>query len=93
MALSNPVHFNIVISGRVQGVGYRYSALRHAKTLGITGYVKNLSDGRVKLVIEGTEQAVEEMIVWCKEGPPMGRVDDLQTSSSNLVGFTDFTIR
>jgi acylphosphatase len=93
MATGSMVHLEVRVFGRVQGVGFRYSALHHAISLGIKGYVRNMRDGSVKLEIEGTEQAVNEMIKWCRLGPPHGHVSDVYTSGSDLIGFTDFTIR
>jgi len=60
---------HLYISGYVQGVAYRYSAIRRAKQLGVTGWVKNLRDGRVEAVIEGEKTDVEQMIDWCRSGP------------------------
>ncbi len=60
---------HLYISGYVQGVAYRYSAIRQAKQLSVTGWVKNLRDGRVEAVIEGGKSNVEQMIDWCRSGP------------------------
>ncbi len=63
------IQAHLYISGYVQGVGYRYSAIRAAQHLGVCGWVKNLRDGRVEAVIEGAQTDVEQMIDWCREGP------------------------
>ena len=62
------------IAGRVQGVGFRYSALDEARHLGLTGWVRNTRDGAVELVAEGQEDALRLLLAWCHIGPPGGRV-------------------
>jgi acylphosphatase len=62
------------ISGRVQGVWYRESMRLEAERLGITGWVKNLPDGRVEAVISGRAEQLEKLIAWSRRGPPMARV-------------------
>ena len=68
------------ISGYVQGVGYRYSAIRAARHIGVSGWVKNLDDGRVEAVIEGEQNDVEQMIDWCRRGPAGGNVAGVELS-------------
>ena len=67
---SDPVRAHLWVSGRVQGVYYRASAERVATGWGLTGWVRNLPDGRVELVAEGDRPQVEALISWCREGPP-----------------------
>ncbi len=67
----------LIIRGRVQGVWYRGSAQEVAGELGLTGWVRNLSDGSVELVAEGVSSALEALKVWCREGPPLARVHDI----------------
>ncbi len=62
------------ITGRVQGVGFRYSVLDEARQLGLTGWVRNTHDGAVELVGEGQEEALRRLVAWCHLGPPGGRV-------------------
>jgi acylphosphatase len=57
------------ITGRVQGVGFRFSAADAAQRLGLTGWVRNTADGHVELVAEGDRQHVERLIAWCHSGP------------------------
>ncbi|HXF04979.1 MAG TPA: acylphosphatase [Blastocatellia bacterium] len=63
-----------IISGRVQGVGFRYFALRQAERYGITGYVRNLDDGRVEVLAQGEEADVAAFLDVLRQGPPLARV-------------------
>lgn len=74
--MSERVH--VWVSGLVQGVGFRYSAARQARALGLTGWVRNLPDGRVEAEFEGGPNAVDQMVEWCREGPAFSRVSDVQ---------------
>jgi acylphosphatase len=71
------VRARLLISGIVQGVGYRYSCRRQAQGLGLTGWVRNLPDGRVEAVLQGTREQIEAMIKWCYRGPEEARVSDI----------------
>ncbi|OPZ60794.1 MAG: Acylphosphatase [Deltaproteobacteria bacterium ADurb.Bin510] len=64
----------IVVAGLVQGVWYRASTRREAQRLNLSGWVRNLPDGRVEIQAQGPDQALEELIHWCHEGPPGARV-------------------
>lgn len=66
---------HLIISGRVQGVSFRYATRREAEHLGVTGWVRNLPDGNVEAVVEGEESKVDELTAWCHQGPPAARVD------------------
>ena len=68
----------LIISGRVHGVGFRYSARREAQALGVNGYVRNLSGDRVEIVAEGEDDAVESLIAWSRSGPAWARVSAIQ---------------
>jgi acylphosphatase len=82
----------VLISGRVQGVGFRWAVAREAESLVVHGWVRNLSDGRVEALIEGDEAAVEQMIDWLRTGPPAARVDDLSLESKPVTGVDGFRI-
>jgi acylphosphatase len=77
------------ISGRVQGVWYRESMRLEAERLGITGWVKNLPDGRVEAVISGNPESLEAIIAWAWKGPPMAKVlnIDIQAESGAFRNF------
>jgi len=63
------------VQGRVQGVGFRYFALQHARRLGLRGYVRNCPDGSVEVLAEGNRTALEELLVLLRQGPPAARVE------------------
>ena len=71
---------HLLISGRVQGVGYRDSMRIEAQKAGCTGWVRNRPDGSVEAVVEGEPGAVAGVIAWAKRGPPGARVDRVQVS-------------
>lgn len=62
------------IEGRVQGVFYRHSTKIEARALGLYGWVRNMDDGSVELEVEGPREAVEQLIEWCRKGPPNAKV-------------------
>ncbi|KYC45487.1 MAG: Acylphosphatase [Candidatus Methanofastidiosum methylothiophilum] len=84
----------IYVSGLVQGVFYRANAQKEAQRLRVTGYVKNLHDGRVEAVIEGEDICVNKMIQWCEVGPKYARVDKVELINEHYNGeFKDFSIK
>jgi acylphosphatase len=64
-----------VVSGRVQGVGFRASAQQVAQRLGLAGWVRNLADGRVELEAEGPPMVLDQLLAWLRKGPSLSRVD------------------
>ena len=85
---------HVFISGRVQGVSFRYYTTRRASDKDVEGWVKNLPDGRVEAVFEGPEAKVEEMVDWCHQGSPAAQVEDVEVDWSQSTGeFTDFHVR
>ena len=74
--MKSKVH--VIISGRVQGVWFRASTKSKAEQFGITGWVRNTSDGNVEAVFEGNKKIIEEMLEWCNHGPPLAKVDNIE---------------
>lgn len=66
------------MSGKVQGVYYRQNTMQKAQELGIFGWVRNLSDGRVEAVMEGSKVNIDKMLTWCKEGPLEAKVEEVK---------------
>ena len=92
--MAGKARVHIFVSGRVQGVFFRENTRKRAKKLGITGWVKNLPDGRVEAVFEGEKSKVEELINRTKKGPMFAKVDELKVISEEYKGeFDNFEIR
>ena len=81
----------IRVYGRVQGVGYRFFTERHARKLGLKGYVRNREDSTVEVVVEGEKNKIEELIEKLKKGPFLARVDRIdirwERPQRNFEGF------
>ncbi|MCK6605221.1 MAG: acylphosphatase [Ignavibacteriaceae bacterium] len=91
---SREIRAEIVSSGVVQGVGYRYFVLRHAQRLGVTGYVKNLWSGEVLTVAEGETYKIDELISELRKGPFNAHVTGLQVNRSESKNeFQNFEVR
>lgn len=84
---------HVLVSGRVQGVAYRWSTAEQARRLELGGWVRNLSDGRVEALLAGPPTAVEAMLTWMRQGPPAARVDDLVVSEHPAPDAPGFEIR
>jgi acylphosphatase len=84
---------HVIVSGRVQGVFFRAYTRETALALKLTGWVRNLPDGRVETVFEGEDTNVQSMLEWCKKGPPHATVNELEASEQTYTGeFRDFRI-
>jgi acylphosphatase len=85
------VRVRLLISGRVQGVFYRATCRREAEARGLTGWVRNLPDGRVEALLQGPKETVEEMVAWCYRGPEEAQVSGIEVASEeprdDLAGF------
>ena len=81
----------LVITGLVQGVGYRASFERQAVALGLRGWVRNRRDGSVEAEVDGDAAAVEAMVVWARKGPPASRVDGVAVEDV-IAGADSFSI-
>ncbi len=83
----------LVISGRVQGVGFRDSCRRRAEQLGLAGWVRNCGDGTVEAVVEGSVDQVAAIRSWCETGPGQARVDGVEVSDEEPTGLDGFEVR
>ena len=83
---------SIFVTGKVQGVYYRQSAREKALALGIKGKVMNLSDGNVQIIATGTKEKIDELLRWCKEGPPNAVVSNIIVEEMPLQEFSHFII-
>jgi acylphosphatase len=84
---------HIIIGGRVQGVGFRFSCQNKARELALAGWVKNRSDGKVETVAEGSKEAIEQYIQWCRHGPRSAGVTEIESKSEEPVNqFDNFRI-
>jgi acylphosphatase len=84
----------ILVKGAVQGVYYRYNALKKAEEYHLTGWVRNRVDGSVEILCEGTEENINNMVRWCKKGPERAYVREIQTAWEQHTGeFNVFEIR
>ena len=81
------------VRGRVQGVFYRATTKEEADKLGISGWVKNESDGSVSITAEGDPNKISKFTEWCKGGPIMARVDSLEEVIVDPSGATDFVVK
>lgn len=80
------VRVRALVSGRVQGVFYRDTCRETASRLGITGWVRNLPDGRVEIEAEGSRDAVDALLAWAREGPARARVDRVELADLSPAG-------
>ena len=80
---------HVWITGRVQGVFFRAYTRDAAQLIGVTGWVRNLPDGRVEAVFEGVSDKVERMIEWCREGSPMSRIERVELLEEVYIGDFD----
>lgn len=81
------------VSGKVQGVYFRQSTAEQAERLDLDGWVRNLEDGRVEILIEGEEAAVRELQQWLAHGPELARVDAVQLDGQSVQGVAGFIVR
>ena len=89
--MSHCRHF--LVSGQVQGVFFRAATEATARRLGLTGWVRNLRDGRVELVACGEDASLEELERWLWQGPPRARVTQVEADGTVAQSFTGFSVR
>lgn len=84
---------HVIVTGRVQGVAFRWATREKAVELGLRGWVRNHMDGSVEARIEGPEEHVETMLAWLHEGPRAARVHGVEVHAAEPEGTTEFEIR
>jgi acylphosphatase len=88
------VRRRVVVRGEVQGVFFRDSTRSEARSRGVSGWVRNCSDGSVEAVFEGSADAVGALVEWCRSGPARASVDDIEVSEEEPAGDeSDFAVR
>ena len=88
--MESELRLDLVIEGRVQGVGYRYSAKMKAESLGIRGSVLNLRDGSVFVTAHGEKEAMDNFVRWCYKGPPGAVVRNIDKVQGKNEEFSEF---
>ncbi len=91
--MSDAAAVHLIVHGRVQGVFFRASTQKIAEGLGLTGWVRNSRDGSVEIHAEGDKEQLEALIVWCRQGPPMASVSNVDQSWIEAEGLSSFDIR
>jgi len=87
------VRYRVLVSGLVQGVGFRDSCRRTAERQGVSGWVRNLRDGSVEAVFEGPADAVDTLLDWSRRGPRFAEVTDVSVQAEPPEGISGFQIR
>jgi acylphosphatase len=87
------VRAHVFVSGDVQGVFFRYETRERARELDLAGWVRNLPDGRVEAVFEGPQDAVDQMVAWCRQGPEQADVRDVDVRDEDPEGLQTFEVR
>ena len=91
--MADKARLRVLITGRVQGVFFRASTRDEARARGLAGWARNLPDGRVEALFEGDKRMLENMLVWCRKGPPYAYVDYVEEDWQPYQGdLTDFRI-
>ena len=85
-------HFNIKITGLVQGVFFRVSAKEKADELGITGFARNERDASLYIEAEGEEDNLNKFFAWCQDGPDSANVENVEISEGKMGNFSEFKI-
>jgi acylphosphatase len=83
---------HVIVRGQVQGVFFRAEARDRAASLGLGGWVRNNPDGTVEAVFEGEDERVESILEWCRRGPALAQVEDVEVSWEQPRGEAGFTV-
>ena len=90
--MASELRLDLVIKGRVQGVGYRYSAKVKAESMDIRGSVKNLRDGSVFVTAQGEKEAMDNFVRWCYKGPAGAIVRNIEKVQGKTEEFSEFRL-
>ena len=85
--------YSIHVNGLVQGVFFRASTRDKAQELGLSGWVRNEADGSVLIHAEGDLEALQELAIWCQQGPPRAEVSNVTIKEISEEGYTDFRVQ
>ncbi len=85
--------YKVTVKGRVQGVGYRHSAATVARYNGIKGFIKNKKDGTVYIEAEGNRNQLDEFVAWCRKGPGLGTVENVEVETGQIKNYPKFQIK
>ncbi len=85
--------YHVFVSGRVQGVFFRNTTRKKAQELGVNGWVKNLEDGRVEAVFEGSKEKIDAMIEFCERGPRLANVEKVEVSEEEPENLNTFKVK
>lgn len=91
--MDNKIGRHWFVSGKVQGVWFRASTEEQARQLGLTGWVRNLADGRVEVLAFGDKEKIEQLHEWLKHGPKLANVSDLSHEEISWQEYEDFKTR
>jgi len=90
----SPARLRLVVTGRVQGVGFRYATVDEARRLALRGWVRNCRDGAVEILAEGSRERLEQLAIWSHDGPRGALVSNVSTEWEAPTGeFISFSIR
>ena len=80
----NSLEVHLFVRGQVQGVCFRMETQQKAFQLGLSGWVRNLPNGDVEILAQGTKEKVDELIEWCHQGPPLAKVNEVQVNKAPI---------
>jgi len=90
--MEDKILYRVHVQGRVQGVGFRWSAVREARRRRITGFVKNQYDGSVYIEAEGPQDQLLDYLEWCRKGPGSAHVTSVTANPGEIKNYPDFTV-
>jgi acylphosphatase len=86
------IHVNIIVTGKVQKIGFRFTAMQEAVRIGVKGFIMNVDHDKVYVEAEGDEEKVDKFIEWCKKGPAWAKVNQISIEKGEMKNFSSFEI-